>query len=406
MLATLNQLQQPSAGSLRRRTSALLMLLCCLLLCSPVQAQKPGKPRGMKPGQENGQRVGGRGRNEPLLSEQLPAPFHGISNEELPILLQLAQRAKRWILYDTAPESPFDPVRVSFIPPAHNPAADDVDTSANAADEHLQIGLLILSRLTLEQRRLLATALADTLSDQQKISLLDQKLCLVLQKVRDETLLSRVQALETEARRDLLELGRTAASLATRQARVFAQLEKSLSQEQRDSLVLATTSSFVPESGLPGMHEVEAELKNADSEQRNELKRMAHRAAFWTAQQATAAIDTGSQQTPPKKERTPDPQLQDFLKTLLPPQQKQLRSVFDAEVRRLRQQMLLSAAALTSLQGLRTSRSLDEKKVQQSTVACAQLQFSAALAESAAFETIRQSVSKQQLEYLTGSGDQ
>ena len=40
----------------------------------------------MKPGQENGQRGGGRGRNEPLLSEQLPAPFHGISNEELPIL--------------------------------------------------------------------------------------------------------------------------------------------------------------------------------------------------------------------------------------------------------------------------------------------------------------------------------
>ncbi|MFN5972844.1 MAG: hypothetical protein ACK48U_00205, partial [Planctomyces sp.] len=56
------------------------LLLCSLLFCSTANAQKPGKPKGMKPGQESGQRGGGRGRNEPLLSEQLPVPFHGISN--------------------------------------------------------------------------------------------------------------------------------------------------------------------------------------------------------------------------------------------------------------------------------------------------------------------------------------
>ena len=62
--------------------------------------------------------------------------------------------------------------------------------------------------------------------------------------------------------------------------------------------------------------------------------------------------------------------------------------------------------AMASLQGLRTSKVMDEKKVQQSTVSCAQLQFTAALAEAVSFETIRQSVSKQQLEYLTGSDQQ
>jgi len=368
------------------------LLLCSLLFCSTANAQKPGKPKGMKPGQESGQRGGGRGRNEPLLSEQLPAPFQGISNEDLPVLQQVVLRAKRWILYDTAPESPFAPVRVRF--------------AAAESGENLQVGLLILAKLTLEQRKLLASILADTISDQQKISQLDQQLSLVLQKVREQKQLNRLRALEAEARRDLQELGRVEGTLAARQARIFAQLEKGLSNEQRESLLLASASSFVPESGLPDMHEVEAELRNADGEQRDELKRMACRVAAWTAMQANAAPVDSSEQLPSKKERSPDPQLQNFLKALLPPQQEELRKVFDAELRRQRQQQQLKAAAMASLQGLRSSRSLDEKNVQQSSVACAQLQFTAALAEVVSFETIRQSVSKQQLEYLTGSGEQ
>ncbi|MFN6333208.1 MAG: hypothetical protein ACK45A_15690 [Planctomyces sp.] len=368
------------------------LVLCSLLFCSTANAQKPGKPKGMKPGQESGQRGGGRGRNEPLLSEQLPAPFQGISNEDLPVLQQVALRAKRWILYDTAPESPFAPVRVRF--------------AAAESGENLQVGLLILAKLTLEQRKLLASILADTISDQQKISQLDQQLSLVLQKVREQKQLNRLRALEAEARRDLQELGRVEGTLAARQARIFAQLEKGLSNEQRESLLLASASSFVPESGLPDMHEVEAELRNADGEQRDELKRMACRVAAWTAMQANAAPVDSSEQLPSKKERSPDPQLQNFLKALLPPQQEELRKVFDAELRRQRQQQQLKAAAMASLQGLRSSRSLDEKNVQQSTVACAQLQFTVALAETVSFETIRQSVSKQQLEYLTGSGEQ
>ena len=331
------------------------LVLCSLLFCSTANAQKPGKPKGMKPGQESGQRGGGRGRNEPLLSEQLPAPFQGISNEDLPVLQQVALRAKRWILYDTAPESPFAPVRVRF--------------AAAESGENLQVGL-------------------------------------VLQKVREQKQLNRLRALEAEARRDLQELGRVEGTLAARQARIFAQLEKGLSNEQRESLLLASASSFVPESGLPDMHEVEAELRNADGEQRDELKRMACRVAAWTAMQANAAPVDSSEQLPSKKERSPDPQLQNFLKALLPPQQEELRKVFDAELRRQRQQQQLKAAAMASLQGLRSSRSLDEKNVQQSTVACAQLQFTVALAETVSFETIRQSVSKQQLEYLTGSGEQ
>ncbi|MFN9080825.1 MAG: hypothetical protein ACK5X8_09785 [Planctomyces sp.] len=368
------------------------LVLCSLLFCSTANAQKPGKPKGMKPGQESGQRGGGRGRNEPLLSEQLPAPFQGISNEDLPVLQQVVLRAKRWILYDTAPESPFAPVRVRF--------------AAAESGENLQVGLLILAKLTLEQRKLLASILADTISDQQKISQLDQQLSLVLQKVREQKQLNRLRALEAEARRDLQELGRVEGTLAARQARIFAQLEKGLSNEQRESLLLASASSFVPESGLPDMHEVEAELRNADGEQRDELKRMACRVAAWTAMQANAAPVDSSEQLPSKKERSPDPQLQNFLKALLPPQQEELRKVFDAELRRQRQQQQLKAAAMASLQGLRSSRSLDEKNVQQSTVACAQLQFTVALAETVSFETIRQSVSKQQLEYLTGSGEQ
>ncbi|MFN5196957.1 MAG: hypothetical protein ACK5MS_06675 [Planctomyces sp.] len=368
------------------------LLLCSLLFCSTANAQKPGKPKGMKPGQESGQRGGGRGRNEPLLSEQLPAPFQGISNEDLPVLQQVVLRAKRWILYDTAPESPFAPVRVRF--------------AAAESGENLQVGLLILAKLTLEQRKLLASILADTISDQQKISQLDQQLSLVLQKVREQKQLNRLRALEAEARRDLQELGRVEGTLAARQARIFAQLEKGLSNEQRESLLLASASSFVPESGLPDMHEVEAELRNADGEQRDELKRMACRVAAWTAMQANAAPVDSSEQLPSKKERSPDPQLQNFLKALLPPQQEELRKVFDAELRRQRQQQQLKAAAMASLQGLRSSRALDEKNVQQSTVACAQLQFTVALAETVSFETIRQSVSKQQLEYLTGSGEQ
>jgi hypothetical protein len=368
------------------------LVLCSLLFCSTANAQKPGKPKGMKPGQESGQRGGGRGRNEPLLSEQLPAPFQGISNEDLPVLQQVVSRAKRWILYDTAPESPFAPVRVRF--------------AAAESGENLQVGLLILAKLTLEQRKLLASILADTISDQQKISQLDQQLSLVLQKVREQKQLNRLRALEAEARRDLQELGRVEGTLAARQARIFAQLEKGLSNEQRESLLLASASSFVPESGLPDMHEVEAELRNADGEQRDELKRMACRVAAWTAMQANAAPVDSSEQLPSKKERSPDPQLQNFLKALLPPQQEELRKVFDAELRRQRQQQQLKAAAMASLQGLRSSRALDEKNVQQSTVACAQLQFTVALAETVSFETIRQSVSKQQLEYLTGSGEQ
>jgi len=390
MCSSLSDHHPRSVHRRQRVTVLALAVLSCLLVCSTANAQKPGKPKGMKPVQENGQR-GGRGRNEPLLSEQLPGPFQGISNEDLAILQQVALRAKRWLLYDTAPESPFAPVRVRFTA---------------EPDDNPQVGLLILARLSLQQRKLLASVLADTISDQQKISQLDQQLCQVLQKVREQKQPNRIRALETEARRDVQELGRVEAALAARQARIFSQLEKGLSDEQRQSLLLASTSSFVPESGLPGMHEVEAELKNADSEQRNELKRMARRVAAWTAQYAVAAPTDSSEQPPPKKERSPDPQLQNFLKSLLPQQQEELRRVFDAELRCRRQQQLLTTTAMASLQGLRTSKVMDEKKVQQSTVSCAQLQFTAALAEAVSFETIRQSASKQQLEYLTGSDQQ
>jgi len=380
------------------------LVLCSLLFCSTANAQKPGKPKGMKPGQESGQRGGGRGRNEPLLSEQLPAPFHGISNEDLTVLLQVVSRAKRWMVHDAAPPSPFASVRVRFAAAAA-PDADVADAVAET-DDNLQVGLLVLSKLTLDQRKLLASVLADTIADQQKVAQLDQQLCLVLQKVREQKQLNKLRALETEARRDLQELGRVEGALAARQARIFAQLEKGLSDEQREALLLASGSAFVPESGLPGMHEVEAELMNADSQQRDELKRMARRFAAWTAQSAVATpVDSGDL-LPPKKDRSPDPQLQNFLTSLLPPQQEEVRKVFDAELRRRRQQQQLATAAMATLQGLRAARMLDEKKVQQSTLACAQLQFTAALAEAVSFETIRQSVSKQQLEYLTGSGEQ
>ena len=379
------------------------LVLCSLLFCGTANAQKPGKPKGMKPGQESGQRGGGRGRNEPLLSEQLPAPFHGISNEDLTVLLQVVLRAKRWMVHDAAPPSPFASVRVRFAAAA--PDADTDDAVAET-DDNLQVGLLVLAKLTLDQRKQLASVLADTIADQQKAAQLDQQLCLVLQKVREQKQLNKLRALETEARRDLQDLGRVEGALAARQARIFAQLEKGLSNEQREALLLAAGSTFVPESGLPGMHEVEAELKSADSQQRDELKRMARRFAAWTAQSSVATpVDSGDL-LPPKKDRSPDPQLQNFLKSLLPPQQEEVRKVFDAELRRRRQQQQLATAAMASLQGLRATRMLDEKKVQQSTLACAQLQFTAALAEIVSFETIRQSVSKQQLEYLTGSGEQ
>jgi len=380
------------------------LVLCSLLFCSTANAQKPGKPKGMKPGQESGQRGGGRGRNEPLLSEQLPAPFHGISNEDLTVLLQVVSRAKRWMVHDAAPPSPFASVRVRFAAAAA-PDADVADAVAET-DDNLQVGLLVLAKLTLDQRKLLASVLADTIADQQKVAQLDQQLCLVLQKVREQKQLNKLRALETEARRDLQELGRVEGALAARQARIFAQLEKGLSDEQREALLLASGSAFVPESELPGMHEVEAELMNADSQQRDELKRMARRFAAWTAQSAVATPADKGNLLQPKKDRSPDPLLQNFLKMLLPPQQEEVRKVFDAELRRRRQQQLLATAAMATLQGLRAARMLDEKKVQQSTLACAQLQFTAALAEAVSFETIRQSVSKQQLEYLTGSGEQ
>ena len=380
------------------------LVLCSLLFCSTANAQKPGKPKGMKPGQESGQRGGGRGRNEPLLSEQLPAPFHGISNEDLTVLLQVVLRAKRWMVHDAAPPSPFASVRVRFAAAAAPDA--DAENAVAETDDNLQVGLLVLSKLTLDQRKLLASVLADTIADEQKATQLDQQLCLVLQKVREQKQLNKLRSLETEARRDLQELGRVEGALAARQARIFAQLEKGLSNEQREALLLAAGSTFVPESGLPGMHEVEAELKSADSQQRDELKRMARRFAAWTAQSAVAIPADSGDLLPPKKDRSPDPQLQNFLTSLLPPQQEEVRKVFDAELRRRRQQQLLATAAMASLQGLRATRMLDEKKVQQSTLACAQLQFTAALTEIVSFETIRQSVSKQQLEYLTGSGEQ
>ncbi|MFN9823273.1 MAG: hypothetical protein ACK58J_03890, partial [Planctomyces sp.] len=181
------------------------LVLCSLLFCSTANAQKPGKPKGMKPGQESGQRGGGRGRNEPLLSEQLPVPFHGISNEDLTVLLQVVSRAKRWMVHDAAPESPFGSVRVRFAAAAPDADADD---AVAESDDNLQVGLLVLAKLTLDQRKLLASVLADTIADEQKATQLDKQLCQVLQKVREQKQLNKVRSLETEARRDVQELGR------------------------------------------------------------------------------------------------------------------------------------------------------------------------------------------------------
>ncbi|MFN9720623.1 MAG: hypothetical protein ACK58L_18140, partial [Planctomycetota bacterium] len=228
----------------------ILAFLFCAIMCSTAFAQKGNKPKGgMKPGKPNQSMRGGGGGNkdkkEQLLAQGLPPVFQGLSDAEVMLLSRLCQRSVSWMNREEL--STPDSVDIASVFGDFQIETPESDASPPpSASESLRAarlestGQLVLSKLNLDQRRALSKVLPDQDAEIKESLLLRTSLVNQITAVRDQKTVNR--SADGEARRVLRELSQLEASIAARQARAFAELNESLSKDQRESLQLICQS--------------------------------------------------------------------------------------------------------------------------------------------------------------------
>ncbi len=391
-----------------------LMLIALLfaVMCSTAFAQKANKPKGgMKPGKPNqGMRGAGGGnqdKKEQLLARKLPTAFQGLPDAEVLLLSKLCQRSVSWMNRDELPEPTLSSVASVFghFQAESTSATEAASQSSNARatqDARLEeTGLLVLTKLNLDQRRALAKVMPEQDAEIKESLALRSSLVSLIAAVRDQKSANR--SAEGEARKSLRELSRLETSIAARQARAFAELNESLSIDQRESLQLICHSPIETKPSGEAVKELEEELQDASAEVKVAFRRLAAHAALWIGMDSLPTAAAMDFELPSTNTATSDQFLPTYLTALSPTQQKELISLLAGRVRAETQATAAQQQVQAILIGLRTNRSLDERQLHASMEANFEAMYFTSRAEAAAFEQLMNSLSKAQREHFAST---
>lgn len=386
----------------------LLIILLGAVMCSPTFGQKGNKPKGgMKPGKpiQGIRGGGGRDKNEQLLARNLPTAFQSLSDAQVLLLSSLCQRSVSWINRrdlmqpDAACVADvFGHFQLASTDIKSPSASTESKTSRNTQIENT--GLLVLTKLNLDQRQALAKVLPEQNAEVMESIALRNSLVDLIHTLRDQKVAPR--SADGEARKRLRELCRLETSIAVRQARAFAELNESLSKDQRQSLELICRSPVETKPSTEATQEIHEELQIATSEVKIAFQRLAARAALWIG------INNETMTTPSSMDfeltSSTEPPSEHFLPTFLialsAPQQQQLIALLAGRARAETQVAGARQQALSSLIELRTSRALDERQLQVAMESMLETMFSTGYAEASGFEQLMNSFSKAQREHL------
>ncbi|MFO1000601.1 MAG: hypothetical protein U0936_09690 [Planctomycetaceae bacterium] len=372
-------------------------------------AQKGNKPKGgMKPGKPNpgmgGAGGGNREKKEQFLARNLPPAFQGLSDAEVVLLSKLCQRSVSWMKRDTLPDpaessvaSVFGHFQAETAEDTH--AASQSSSSGAAHDARLEnIGLLVLTKLNLDQRRELAKVLPEQQFDIKESLALRTSLVRRIAEIRNQKTVDRT--VDVEARKALRDLSRLETVIAARQARAFAELNKSLSKNQRESLQLICHSPVESMPSREAIREVEEELENASDGVKVAFQRLAANAALWMGLDSMSTAATMDFELPSSNEPASDQFLPTYLAALSPAQQNELISLLAGRVRAETQATAAQQQIQVTLIGLRTNRSLDERRLDSAMEANLEIIYSTSRAEASTFEQLMNSLSKAQREHF------
>lgn len=389
-----------------------LILLLGSLLCSPTAAQKGNKPPGMKPGKPSRGMKGGKGEGnkEKPAALNLPPAFQRLSEQDVKALGDLTRQILGWITDSRSP-------RVSALNSADffgqmpgsrrfSTAHPDKSDPASGNDPKLvdqETGFAVLAVLELSQRKQLASILEDHQQDTIQAIAFRTQLQDAIRELREKP--AAAKSLDSAAQKILRDAGQLEASMAIRQARAFAELQKSLTREQQEELHLICTSSVTPRPDPERGRLVAEELEQADAEEKLAFELLALRAAVW--------LTADPQGRPDSADPSPHwllPELKDSLSTdqlvmafsgiLSPPQQSEILMLlgseqqFRASLESGRQQVTAAIA------GLKSRQPLDERRLRQAVSQLLELEFRNAITICQSCESIRRSLSPAQRDFI------
>lgn len=397
----------PDIKSAARRLTLIALLFA--VICSTAFGQKGNKPKGgMKPGKPNqGMRGAGGGnkdKKEQLLARNLPAAFQRLSDAEVMVLTKLCQRSVSWMNRDELAEPTLSSVASVFghfqtdTPSEPDAASQSPNTRATQDARLEETGLLVLTKLDQDQRRTLAKVLPEQDTEIKESLALRTSLVNLIAAVRDQKSVNR--SAEGEARKALRELSRLETSIASRQARAFAELNESLTKDQRESLQLICQSPVETKPSREATQELYEELENASDEVKIAFQRLAAHVALWVGTDSVSATATLDFELPSSSDAAPDQFLQTYLTALSPAQQKELISLLAGRVLAETQVTSAQQQVQAILIGSRTNRSLDERQLRTAMEANLDAMYFISHAEASSFEQLMNSFSKAQREHL------
>ncbi|MGB7329124.1 MAG: hypothetical protein WBD31_29860 [Rubripirellula sp.] len=371
--------------------------------------QKQAGGKGMKGGEGGGQKGrGGEAKNgKESPAAHLPPGFQRLSKDEVKLLDSLCGRALERIAGSqsrskTSLLSIADYFGSMEMPKDKNVAAEG-DAQPEPPISETDIGLYVLSRLDGEQREQLGELVTGQRTDIAEYEQLREKVLAMLQSLSEEKPPQR--ALERSLADAAKAVGEKEIGIAIAQARVFAEIAKSLTQEQEQFLLLVRSSPAAVNTNNESIAEVRAALAKHETKDQEAIAILAYKAACYctgtAAQNAASRTGRSNGLFGGKSGGGKEGQTTGlFLNTLNGTQQQQLYQLLGSQVRSLQTQMSRRTQVIIALDAMKTGKPAVERKLQQAGGQFAQTEVQTAVAEARAIQIIKDSLTATQKGFI------
>lgn len=397
-----------------------IFLLAIALVCVPTLqsttfaqkgkqggGQKQAGGKGMKGGKGGGQKGrGGEAKNgKESPAAHLPPGFQQLSKDEVKLLDSLCGRALEHIVGSQARSKTSLLSIADYFGSMEIPkdVAAEGDAQPEPPISETDIGLYVLSRLDGEQRGQLGKLVTGQRTDIAEYEQLREKVLTMLQSLSEEKPPQR--GLERSLADAAKAVGEKEIGIAIAQARVFADIAKSLTQEQEQFLLLVRSSPTAVNTNNESIAEVRAALAKHETKDQEAIAILAYKAACYctgtAAQNAASRTGRSNGLFGGKSGGGKEGQTAGlFLNTLNGTQQQQLYQLLGSQVRSLQTQMSRRTQVIIALDAMKTGKPAVERKLQQAGGQFAQTEVQTAVAEARAIQIIKDSLTATQKGFI------
>ena len=372
-------------------------------------AQKQAGGKGMKGGKGAGRKGrGGEAKNgKESHAAHLPPGFQQLSKDEVKLLDSLCGRALDQIAGSQSQS------KTSLLSIADyfgsmqrlkdkNVAAEG-DVQPDPTISETDIGLYVLSRLDGEQRGQLGKLVTGQRAEIAEYEQLREKVLTMLQSLLVENPPKRIfeRSLADAAK----ATGEKEISIAIAQARVFAEISKSLKQEQKQFLLLVRSSPAAVSTNNESIAEVRAALAKYDTRDQEAIAILAYKAACYctgtAAQNAASSTGRSNGLFGGKSDAGKGGQMTGtFLNTLNRTQQHQLYQLLGSQVRTRQAKMSRCTQVIFALDAIKTGEPVVERRLQQAGGQFAETEIQTAIVETRAIQIIKDSLTATQIGFI------